>query len=82
MAKAKKKASRSKKSNNNSTLVRLVALVALLVSGYYFWGEVTAMEIGGAGWWTAALIESVVFIYSLYVFVTGKADLSRLFAGV
>lgn len=82
MAKTKKKTSKSKKSGNRGLYIRLLALAAMIVSGYYFWGEVTAIESGGAGWWTASLIESVVFLYGLYVFVTGKVDLSKFVSGV
>lgn len=81
-AKSKSKASRTKRQKSNANSLRLLALIALLVSGYFFWGEVSATDTGGVGWWTAALIEAIVFLYSLYVFVTGKADLSKLVSGV
>lgn len=81
-SKAKRPAKRSAKAPARAGYLRLAALAGLVVSGYYFWGEVSATETGGAGWWAAALIESIVFLYSLYVLVTGKADLSNLVSGV
>lgn len=89
MAKTKKSSSKTKRApkrssrqSSRSGYLRLAALAGIVVSGYYFWGEVSAIETGGAGWWAAALIESIVFLYSLYVLVTGKADLSKLVSGV
>jgi cation transport ATPase len=80
MAKAKRKTSktsRSKKSNNTG-MMRLLGLALMLVSGYVFWQLVSDTVTNGTAWWVKSLAASIVFLYSLYVFATGKADVSDL----